>query len=329
MRPSPPRDRRRNLTLPPLPRTIVWMSTAQPAFRSGFVAVAGRPSTGKSSLINTALGQPVAPVSPRPQTTRRRQLGILTLPHAQVVLVDTPGIHTPHDRLGERMVAVARDVISDADVILMVFDLSASPSADDELAAERVRASSGSHPILLALNKSDLVEPSQLSTRAAAYAALFPEAEAWAVSAIRGDACASLFERLVELLPIGPQYYPAEELTPTYERDLAGELIRAAAMSLLHGEIPHSLAVEVEEFKERSEERAYVSAVLFVERESQKAIVIGRHGRMIQEIGTKARKLIEDMSGRQIYLDLYVKVLRGWRQSEGALQQFGYLSHDQ
>ena len=305
------------------------MTKAEPAFRSGFVAVVGRPSTGKSSLINTALGQPVAPVSPRPQTTRRRQLGILTLPHAQAILVDTPGIHTPHDRLGERMNAVARDVISDADVVLLVFDLSSSPSTGDELATERVRASSGSHPVVLALNKSDLVIPAELSAQAAAFSALFPEAEAWAVSATRGDACSSLFKRLVALLPLGPQFYPAEELTPTYERDLAGELIRAAAMSLLHGEVPHSLAVDVEEYKERSEERAYVSAVLFVERESQKAIVIGRHGRMIQEIGTRSRKLIEEMSGRQIYLDLRMKVLRNWRQSEGALQQFGYLSHEQ
>jgi len=305
------------------------MAKREPAFRSGFVAVVGRPSTGKSSLINAALGQPVAPVSPRPQTTRRRQLGILTLPHAQAILVDTPGIHTPHDRLGERMNAVARDVISDADVLMPVFDLSSPPGADDELAAERVRAFAASHPVLLALNKSDQVDPAELSTQAAAYASLLPEAEAWAVSATRGTGCSSLFQRVVALLPPGPQYYPAEELTPTYERDLAGELIRAAAMSLLHGEIPHSVAVEVEEFKERSEERAYVSAVLFVERDSQKAIVIGRHGRMIQEIGTKARKLIEDMSGRQIYLDLRVKVLRGWRQSEGALHQFGYLSHEQ
>lgn len=304
------------------------MAAADPAFRSGFVAVVGRPSAGKSSLINAALGQAVAPVSPRPQTTRRRQLGILTLPNAQVILVDTPGIHTPHDRLGERMNAVTRDAIADADVVLLVFDLSSSPSADDELAAERVRTSGPAHPVLLALNKSDRVPPADLSAQAAAYAALLPEAEAWAVSATQGNACSSLLERLVAQLPIGPQYYPAEELTPTYERDLAGELIRAAAMSLLHGEIPHSLAVTVEEFKERSDQRAYVSAVLYVERESQKAIVIGRHGRMIQEIGTKARKLIEDMSGRQIYLDLRVKVLRGWRQSEGALQQFGYLSHE-
>jgi GTP-binding protein Era len=305
------------------------MSPAESTFRSGFVAVVGRPSTGKSSLINAALGQPVAPVSPRPQTTRRRQLGILTLADAQVILVDTPGIHAPHDRLGERMNAVARDAISDADEVLLVCDVSALPGADDRLAVERVRGAAGAHPVLLALNKSDLVDPAELSQQAAAYAALLPDAEAWVVSATRGSTCPELLKRMVTLLPIGPQYYPAEELTLTHERDLAGELIRAAAMSLLHGEIPHSLAVVVEEFKERSEERAYVSAVLFVERESQKPIVIGRHGRMIQEIGIRSRKLIEEMSGRHVYLDLRVKVLRGWRQSESALQQFGYLSHEQ
>jgi GTP-binding protein Era len=305
------------------------MTEAEAAYRSGFVAVVGRPSAGKSSLINAALGQSVAPVSPRPQTTRRRQLGLLTLPHAQVILVDTPGIHHPRDRLGERMNAVAREAIADADVVMPVFDLSSAPGPDDRLTAERVQACRTSQPVLLALNKSDLVHPVDLSTQAAAYAALLPEAEAWAVSATRGDACSSLLDRLVALLPPGPQYYPAEEVTLTYERDLAGELIRAAAMSLLHGEIPHSLAVTVEEFKERSEERAYISAVLFVERESQKAIVIGRHGNMIRDIGSKARKMIEDMSGRQVYLDLRVKVLRAWRQSEGALQQFGYLTHEQ
>jgi GTP-binding protein Era len=298
------------------------------AHRSGFVAVVGRPSSGKSSLINAALGQPVAPVSPRPQTTRRRQLGIFTLPHAQVIFVDTPGIHAPHDRLGERMNALARDAIADADVILIVFDLSSLPAPDDERAAERIHSSPTRRPVLLALNKVDLVRPADRNRQASAYCALFPEAEAWAVSATRGDACASLFERLVNLLPLGPQYYPAEELTPTFERDLAGEMIRAAAMSLLHGEIPHSLAVAVEEYKERSDERAYVSAILYVERESQKAIVIGQQGRMVREIGTLARRKIEEMSGRQIFLDLRVKVLRGWRQSESALQQLGYLSHD-
>lgn len=304
------------------------MSAEFTPHRSGFVAVVGRPSTGKSSLLNAALGQLVAPVSPRPQTTRRRQLGILTQTQTQVVFVDTPGIHAPHDRLGERMNAVARDTLNDADVALVVFDLSALPGPDDERAAERVRLSFAGKPVLLALNKVDLVQPQDLPERVAAYCRLLPEAEAWAVSATRGDACASLFGRLEALLPEGPQYYPPDELTQTYERDLAGELIRAAAMSLLHGELPHSVAVQVESFTERGEARASITAVLYVERESQKAIVIGRHGQMVREIGTLARRKIEEMSGRQIYLDLRVKVLRGWRQDETALRQFGYLPHE-
>jgi GTPase len=296
--------------------------------RSGFVAVVGRPSTGKSSLLNAALGQLVAPVSPRPQTTRRRQLGILTRPQAQIVFVDTPGIHAPHDRLGERMNAIARDTLNDADVALVVFDLSAPPGADDERAAERVRTSFAGKPVLLALNKADLVRPEDLAERVSAHCRLLPEAEAWAVSATRGDACASLFDRLEALMPEGPQYYPADELTQTCERDLAGELIRAAAMSLLHGELPHSVAVNIESFTERGDDRATITAVLYVERESQKAIVIGRHGQMVREIGTLARRKVEEMSGRQVYLDLRVKVLRGWRQDEAALRQFGYLPYE-
>ena len=296
--------------------------------RSGFVAVVGRPSTGKSSLLNAALGQLVAPVSPRPQTTRRRQLGILTRPQAQIVFVDTPGIHAPHDRLGERMNAIARDTLNDADVALVVFDLSAAPGADDERAAERVRTSFAGKPVLLALNKVDLVRSQDLAERVAAYCRLLPEAEAWAVSATRGDACAVLFERLEALIPAGPQYYPPDELTQTYERDLAGEFVRAAAMSLLHGELPHSVAVSVESYTERGDDRATITAMLYVERESQKAIVIGRHGQMVREIGTLARRKIEEMSGRQVYLDLRVKVLRGWRQDEAALRQFGYLPHE-
>lgn len=304
------------------------MSDADASYRSGFVAVVGRPSTGKSSLINAALGQLVAPVSPRPQTTRQRQLGILTLPHAQLILVDTPGIHPPRDRLGERMNAASREAIADSDVVLLVFDLSAGPGPEDQLAAERVASAAPGRPILLALNKLDRVAPSDLSAQVAAYVALLPEAEPWAVSATEGLGCADLIERLAALLPEGPQYYPAEELTMTYERDLAGELIRAAAMSLLHGEVPHSLAVRMEEYKERPEERAYISAVLFVEHESQKAIVIGRRGSMIQQIGSRARQWIEQMSGRQVYLDLRVKILRGWRQSEVALHQLGYIRHE-
>lgn len=292
--------------------------------RSGFVAVVGRPSTGKSSLLNTALGQLVAPVSPRPQTTRRRQLGILTRPHAQIIFVDTPGMHVPHDRLGERMNAIARESLADAEAVLVVFDLSAAPGPEDERAAERVRTLT-SRPVLMALNKADLVRPADLAERVAAYGRLLPQAAAWVVSATRGDACADLFDHLEALLPEGPQYFPPDELTQTYERDLAAELIRAAAMSLLHGEMPHSVAALVESYNERSDRHTSVRAVLYVERESQKAIVIGRGGSMVREIGTLARRRIEEMSGREVYLDLRVKVLKGWRQSEDALRHLGYL----
>jgi GTP-binding protein Era len=292
--------------------------------RSGFVAVVGRPSTGKSSLLNTALGQLVAPVSPRPQTTRRRQLGILTRPHAQIIFVDTPGMHVPHDRLGERMNAIARESLADAEAVLVVFDLSAAPGPEDERAAERVRTLT-TRPVLMALNKADLVRPADLAERVAAYGRLLPQAAAWVVSATRGDACTDLFDHLEALLPEGPQYFPPDELTQTYERDLASELIRAAAMSLLHGEMPHSVAALVESYNERSDRHTSVRAVLYVERESQKAIVIGRGGSMVREIGTLARRRIEEMSGREVYLDLRVKVLKGWRQNEDALRHLGYL----
>lgn len=300
----------------------------EPSHRSGFVAVVGRPSAGKSSLLNAALGQLVAPVSPRPQTTRRRQLGILTRPHAQIIFVDTPGIHAPHDRLGERMNAIAREALADADAILVVFDLSAPPEADDERAAERVRTFVAGKPVLLALNKVDLVPPAEVGPRVAAYGRLLPQAEAWVVSATRGDGCPGLFDDLEARLPPGPQYYPPDELTQTYERDLAAELIRAAAMSLLHGPMPHSVASLVESYTERGPDRASIRAVLYVERESQKAIVIGQGGRMVREIGTLARRRIEQMSGREVYLDLRVKVLKGWRQSEAALRHLGYLPHE-
>jgi GTP-binding protein Era len=291
------------------------------------VAVVGRPSTGKSALLNAALGQPVAPVSPRPQTTRRRQLGILTRPNAQIIFVDTPGMHMPHDRLGERMNAIARESLADAEAVLVVFDLSADPGPDDERVAERVRSLSA-RPVLMALNKADLVRPAEASDRAAAFGRLLPQAGAWVVSATRGDGCAGLFDHLEALLPEGPQYFPPDELTQTYERDLAAELIRAAAMSLLHGEMPHSVAAQVVSFTERGERHASLRAVLFVERESQKAIVIGRGGGMVRQIGTLARRRIEEMSGREVYLDLRVKVLKGWRQSEAALRQLGYLPNE-
>jgi GTP-binding protein Era len=294
--------------------------------RSGFVAVVGRPSVGKSTLINALLGQSIAPTSHRPQTTRRRQLGILTRADAQVIFVDTPGIHQPQDRLGRWMLDDASAALDDADVILVVFDLTRPPNREDEQVAQAIRARKDPPPIVIALNKVDEVPADRLSDRRAAFLTLLPDCEAHSVSAFRGDGRAELLERILALLPAGPRYYPADQVTDIFERDIAGELVRAAAMRLLRDEVPYGITTRVEEFRERGEDGAYVGVTLFVEREAHKPIVIGKGGGMLRRIGTEARKEIEAMSGRKVYLDLRVKVAAGWRDDEEALQQFGFRS---
>ncbi|MGD2253123.1 MAG: GTPase Era [Anaerolineales bacterium] len=294
--------------------------------RSGFVAVIGRPNVGKSTLINRYLRQSVVPVSPRPQTTRRRQLAILTLPQAQVIFVDTPGIHKPHHKLGEYMNAAARRALEDADLLLAVFDLSALPTEDDERVIERILALDPGPPTLAALNKVDTLKPALLPKRLAAFTSMLPQTETIAISALRGDGCQELLERLLVMLPKGPRFYPEDEITDAFERDIAADLIRAAALHLLRDEVPHSIAVSVEDYKERNQHGAYIRAILFVERESQKGIVIGKKGSMLKEIGTFSRRLIEEMSGRKVYLDLHVKVLPKWRNDENALRRFGFVA---
>jgi GTP-binding protein Era len=294
--------------------------------RSGFVAVVGRPSVGKSTLINALLGQSIAPTSHRPQTTRRRQLGILTRADAQVIFVDTPGIHQPQDRLGRWMLDDASAALDDADVILVIFDLTRPPNREDEQVAQAIRARSDSPPIVIALNKVDEVPADRLADRRAAILTLLPDCEAHAVSALRGDGREALLERILALLPVGPRYYPPDQVTDLFERDIAGELVRAAAMRLLRDEVPYGITTRVEEFRERGEEGAYVGVTLYVEREAHKPIVIGKGGVMLRRIGTAARKEIEAMSGRKVYLDLRVKVAAGWRDDEEALQQFGFRS---
>lgn len=297
---------------------------ARVTFRSGFIAVVGRPSVGKSTLLNAFLGQPLAPVSPRAQTTRRRLLGILHGPESQVIFVDTPGIHVPRHKLGRHMNAEALEALRDADVILALFDVTSAPSEEDRQAAEWIRTGANNRPVIAALNKIDALPPAGLQARATAYFTLLPEAEPIALSALKGDGRELLLRRLVDLLPEGPAYFPETSITQTFERDLAADLIRAAALQLLRDEVPHSLAVRVEEFKERGDTGAYIAATLLVERESHKGIVIGKNGTMLKELGTSARKAIESMSGRKIYLDLRVKVLPGWRNDETALRGLGY-----
>jgi len=292
--------------------------------RSGYIALAGRPNVGKSTLLNRYLGQLVAAVSPRPQTTRRVQLGILTLPNAQAVFVDTPGLHLPQHQLGKALNLAAQEAIADADVLLALFDIAVAPTKEDRLVADRLSLMPERPARLAAINKVDLAPKAQMEARSLAYRSLLPSWEFWEISATRGDGCDALLARLLELLPEGPAYFPEDQVTDSGERDIAADLIRAAAMRRLRQEVPHSLAVRVEQFEERGERGARIAATIFVERESQKGIVIGRGGEMLKAIGSEARAEIEAMSGRSCYLDLRVRVLPDWRSDPRALAEFGF-----
>ncbi|MGA9534241.1 MAG: GTPase Era [Anaerolineales bacterium] len=305
------------------------MSTAAsnpPSFRSGFVALIGRPNVGKSTLLNGLLGQPVLAVSAKPQTTHFRQLGILTREDVQIVFVDTPGIHQPIDRLGEYMDDLATGALGDADLGLVLFDASEPPTDDDRRVAERINFIRQGPPILAALNKVDLLSAQALADRRPTFEGLVPDADlVLPLSAIDPPSRDKLLLEVIARLPSGPKYYPDETITDRYERDLAADLIRAAALECLRDEVPHSIAVRVDEFEERQTGQDYIAATLFVERSSQKGIVIGKSGSMIRQIGTRSRASIEQMSGREIYLDLRVKVMPNWRSDETALREFGYL----
>lgn len=297
-----------------------------PGFRSGFVAIMGRTNVGKSTLVNTALGQTITPISPRPQTTRRRQLGILTLENAQIIFIDTPGLHRPLHKLGERMVQEAEEALQDCDLILFMVDVASPPTEDDRRLAQQIQALQRAHQTLLVMNKVDLLSPEQIAAQEQVYHRLAPEAEAIKISALQGQSVQELIARLIERLPEGPLYYPPDQITDFYERDIAADLIRAAALNNLRDEVPHGIAVRIDQYKERNEHGAYIQATLFVERESHKPIVIGKDGAMLKKIGSEARLEIEAMSGRKVFLDLRVKVRENWRNDENALRLFGFRS---
>jgi GTP-binding protein Era len=293
-------------------------------FRSGFIAILGKPNVGKSTLVNTLLGQKIAAVSPRPQTTRRRQLGILTTGTAQLVFVDTPGIHAPKHKLGRFFNQEAGEALDGVDVVLFLVDASTDPDDEDRLVADLLRSLRRKPDMVLGLNKIDLLPPGALELRRNAYQSLVPDAATAAFSAARRDGLAELLAALESRLPVRPPEFPEEQVTDLYEREIAMELIREAALIYLQKEVPHALAVRLDEFSERENGNAYIAATLFVERESQKGIVIGEGGMMLKRIGSAARKEIEAMSGRKAFLELRVKVAKDWRNDESALRRFGY-----
>lgn len=296
-------------------------------FKAGFVAVVGRPNAGKSTLINYYLEQKVAAVSPRPQTTRRKQLGILSLEHAQVIFEDTPGIHEPLHKLGEFMNAIAEDTIRNCDVVLWLLSGDEPPTKEDKRIAAFLKRARLSQPVILAINKIDVKEPS--AERRKVFGDLFPGGVVAEISALTGKNCDKLLERVIQYLPSSEALYDTGQVTDLFEREIAADLIREAALLELREEIPHGIAIRVDDFKERSDNLAYVNAVLIVEKESHKGIVIGRQGSMLKRIGSRARAEIESMSGRKIYLELRVKVQKNWRNDLAILRSLGYSKNEE
>ncbi len=295
-------------------------------YKSGFVAVVGRPNVGKSTLLNQIIGQKIAIVSDTPQTTRNRILGILTLPDAQILFLDTPGIHKPQHKLGEYMVNSARSALREVDLILFVSDVTESVGPGERFILDMLKQEQT--PVILVLNKVDLVAKDKLLPIISQYSAFRDFAAIVPVSALAGSNVDRLLSVIKDLLPEGPQYYPEDEVTDQPERVVAAEFIREKIFRLTREEIPHSTAVEVEEMKTRPNGDVFLRATIYVERESQKGIIIGAKGAMLKEIGQQARLDMENIFGSRFFVDLWVKVKNDWRNKEGSLRMFGYDKND-
>jgi GTP-binding protein Era len=296
--------------------------SAESKFRSGYIAIVGRSNVGKSTLLNRLLGEKVAIVSPRPQTTRNRITGIRTTAHAQMVFLDTPGIHQAHSLMNRRMVDVALQTLHEVDGLLWVLDAHERIGTQDERIAELLRGVKT--PVYTLLNKIDLVSKGKLLPLMQLCAEMLPGKEIVPVSALKGDNMALLLELIEKSLPEGPRYFPGDELTDQSERFLAAEIIREKVFLLTREEIPYGVAVTIDEFDEKPEKNLIViKATIHTERDSHKPILIGKQGAMLKEIGIQTRSELEALLGCRIFLELFIRVDKGWTQRPHTLTEMG------
>ena len=295
-------------------------------FKSGFVAIVGRPNVGKSTFMNYVLGQKIAIMSDKAQTTRNKIQGVYTKEDAQIVFLDTPGIHKPKHELGEFMVKSAYSALKEVDAVLFMVNVSEKRGPGDDFIIEKLKGIKT--PIFLVLNKIDLVTPEVLLERVESYKDALDFAGVFPISVLQGNNVNELMEGLINALPEGPQYYPADQITDHPEYFVVSELIREKILQLTQEEIPHSVAVTVDKMQKDEFDKVHVYANIIVERKSQKGIIIGKGGRLLKEIGTRARRDIQQLLGNKVYLELWVKVEKDWRKRKSNLQEYGYRDTD-
>lgn len=295
--------------------------TDEQKIKSGFISIIGRPNVGKSTLLNTLLGEKIAIISDKPQTTRNRILGIVNQPGAQMVFMDTPGIHKPMHKMNEAMVKTALQTYNEVDVILMLVEATEQPGRGDKFIIETL--SPVKTPVFLLINKMDLIRKDALLPLMQEYGKLLNFAGIIPVSALKND-LNGLLEAILKRLPQGPKYFPDDQLTDQPERFIVSEIIREKVFELTKEEIPYSTAVVIEEMKEEPE-ITRITAIIYVERDSQKGILIGKGGGMLKQIGTLARQDAEKLLGVKVFLQLWVKVKKGWREDEHSLRNFGII----
>ncbi|KRM59418.1 hypothetical protein C5L31_001300 [Secundilactobacillus malefermentans] len=297
-----------------------------PNYKSGFLAIIGRPNVGKSTFLNRVVGQKVAIMSDKAQTTRNKIQGIYTTDEAQIVFIDTPGVHKPKNQLGDFMVKSALSSLNEVDAVLFMVNADEKRGAGDNFIIDRLKTVK--KPIYLVINKIDQVHPDDLIVIVDQFKNALDWKEVYPISALEGNNVNELLNKLVDNLPQGPQYYPDDQITDHPERFIVSELIREKVLQLTRQEIPHSVAVVVEKMARQDEQKIHIQATIVVDRSTQKGILIGKGGSMLKKIGTLARQDIEHLLADKVYLELWVKVVPGWRDKASALQSYGYRKDD-